>query len=173
MKSLSELILEADDQNNQDQNNQDNNQDNKNKSTKIDAGTFKTWPTFNTTVKAWIKVMSGQEEAKDSFFDGGFLVPTSIQGLAGNTQAKTATLSKQLDSACKVAIVEFSNDYSFLIDGIKPYGYMSTGWSKGKGPKIADVIKSMKAEAKPSNSDNDKNNNDNDNGDNANNGGTM
>lgn len=182
MKSLSELILEADDQNNQNANNQDqnnnsnnnsdNNQDNKNKSTKIDAGTFKSWPVFNTTVKGWIKVMSGQEEAKDSFFDGGFLVPTSVQGLGGNTQAKTATLSKQLDNACKVAIVEFSNDYAFLIDGIKPYGYVSTGWSKSKGPKIADVIKSMKAEAKPDSSDN-KNNDNEGNRDNANNGGTM
>jgi len=174
MKSLSELILEAEDQNNQSDQNQDNqnNQDNKDKSTKIDAGTFKTWPVFNTTVKGWIKVMSGQEEAKDSFFDGGFLVPTSVQGLGGNTQAKTATLSKQLDNVCKVAIVEFSNDYAFLIDGIKPYGYVSTGWSKSKGPKIADVIKSMKAEAKPDNGDDNKNNNEN-NGDNANNGGTM
>ena len=26
--------------------------------------------------------MSGQEEAKDSFFDGGFLVPNSIAGCA-------------------------------------------------------------------------------------------
>lgn len=186
MKSLSELILEADEnqnnnsngQNNNNNSNNDNsnndnsnnNQDNKNKSVKGDAGTFKTWPVFNTTVKGWIKVMSGQEEVKDSFFDGGFLVPTSVQGLNGNTQAKSATLSKQLDNSCKVAIVEFSNDYCFILDGLKPYGYMSTGWSKGKGPAIADVIKQMKAESKPDNTQNNNGNKDNGNKSNDNNG---
>ena len=159
MKSLSELILEADDQNqnNQDQgnNNNNDNQDNKNKSVKGDAGTYKAWPVFNTTVKGWIKVMSGQEEVKDSFFDGGFLVPTSVQGLDGNTQSKVATLSKQLDSQCKVAIVEFSNDYCFIIDGLKPYG------------------KSMKSENTSNNSDNDNKNNGNKDDGNNSNGGTM
>lgn len=177
MKSLSELILEADDQNqnnqNQGNNNNNDNQGNKNKSVKGDAGTYKAWPVFNTTVKGWIKVMSGQEEVKDSFFDGGFLVPTSVQGLGGNTQSKVATLSKQLDSQCKVAIVEFSNDYCFIIDGLKPYGYMSTGWSKGKGPAIADVIKSMKSENTSNNSDNDNKNNGNKDDGNNSNGGTM
>lgn len=180
MKSLSELILEAEDQqqnNNQDtdnnQNGQDNQQDDKNKSVKGDAGTFKQWPAFETTVKGWIKVMSGQEEVKDSFFEGGFLVPTTIAGCLANTQAKNVTLSKQLDSTCKVLITEFSSDFSFLLDGLKPYGYQSSGWSKTKGPKIADIIKSMKAEAKSnSNSEENKNNDNKDNG-NSNNGGTM
>ena len=180
MKTLSELILEAEDQQNNQDNNQNNNQgnnqdqqqDNKNKSVKADAGTFKQWPVFETSIKGWIKVMSGQEEAKDSFFDGGFLVPTTIAGCVANTQAKTATLSKQLESTCKVLITEFSSDYNFLLDGLKPYGYQSTGWSKSKGPKIADVIKLMKAEAKSGNSEENKNNNSNDNGNN-NNGGTM
>ena len=177
MKSLSDLILEAEDQqnnnqNNDQQNNDQNQQDNKNKSVKGDAGTFKQWPAFETTVKGWIKVMSGQEEAKDSFFDGGFLVPNSIAGCLANTQAKTATLAKQLDSTCKVLVTEFSSDFSFLLDNLKPYGYQSSGWSKTKGPKIADIIKSMKAEAKSSNSEENKNNDNKDNG-NSNNGGTM
>lgn len=170
MKSLSDLILEADEQQ-QDQQ-QDNQQDNKDKSVKADAGTFKQWPAFETTVKGWIKVMSGQEEAKDSFFDGGFLIPTTVAGCVANTQAKVATLTKQLDSTCKVLITEFSSDFSFLLDGLKPYGYQSSGWSKSKGPKIADIIKSMKAEAKSSNSEENKNNDNKDNG-NSNNGGTM
>lgn len=177
MKSLSDLILEAEDQQNNNQNNDQNNdqgqQDNKNKSVKGDAGTFKQWPVFETTVKGWIKVMSGQEEAKDSFFDGGFLVPTTIAGCIANTQAKTATLSKQLDSTCKVLITEFSSDFSFLLDGLKPYGYQSSGWSKTKGPKIADIIKSMKAEAKASNNSEENKNNDNKDNGNSNNGGTM
>lgn len=185
MKSLSDLILEAEDQQNNNQNNGQNNnqnndqnndqdqQDNKNKSIKGDAGTFKQWPAFETTVKGWIKVMSGQEEAKDSFFDGGFLIPTTVAGCVTNTQAKVATLSKQLDSTCKVLITEFSSDFSFLLDGLKPYGYQSSGWSKTKGPKIADIIKSMKAEAKSSsNSEENKNNDNKDNG-NSSNGGTM
>lgn len=177
MKSLSDLILEAEDQQNNNQNNDQNNdqgqQDNKNKSVKGDAGTFKQWPVFETTVKGWIKVMSGQEEAKDSFFDGGFLVPTTIAGCIANTQAKTATLSKQLDSTCKVLITEFSSDFSFLLDGLKPYGYQSSGWSKTKGPKIADIIKSMKAEAKAGNNSEENKNNDNKDNGNSNNGGTM
>ena len=176
MKSLSELILEAEDQQNSNQdnqNNQDNQQDNKNKSVKGDAGTFKQWPAFETTIKGWIKVMSGQEEAKDSFFDGGFLVPTTVAGCVANTQAKTATLSKQLDSTCKVLITEFSSDFSFLLDGLKPYGYISSGWSKSKGPKIGDVIKAMKAEAKAGNSEDKNNNNDDKDNGNSNNGGTM
>lgn len=177
MKSLSDLILEAEDQqnnnqNNDQQNNDQNQQDNKNKSVKGDAGTFKQWPVFETTVKGWIKVMSGQEEAKDSFFDGGFLIPTTIAGCVANTQAKVATLTKQLDSTCKVLITEFSSDFSFLLDGLKPYGYQSSGWSKTKGPKIADIIKSMKAEDKSTNSEENKNNGNKDNG-NSNNGGTM
>ena len=177
MKSLSDLILEAEDQqnnnqNNDQQNNDQNQQDNKNKSVKGDAGTFKQWPAFETTVKGWIKVMSGQEEAKDSFFDGGFLIPTTVAGCLANTQAKTATLAKQLDSTCKVLITEFSSDFSFLLDGLKPYGYQSSGWSKSKGPKIADIIKSMKAEAKSGNYEENKNNDNKDNG-NSNNGGTM
>lgn len=177
MKSLSDLILEAEDQqnnnqNNDQQNNDQNQQDNKNKSVKGDAGTFKQWPVFETTVKGWIKVMSGQEEAKDSFFDGGFLIPTTIAGCVANTQAKVATLTKQLDSTCKVLITEFSSDFSFLLDGLKPYGYQSSGWSKTKGPKIADIIKSMKAEDKSTNSEENKNNDNKDNG-NSNNGGTM
>lgn len=177
MKSLSDLILEAEDQqnnnqNNDQQNNDQNQQDNKNKSVKGDAGTFKQWPAFETTVKGWIKVMSGQEEAKDSFFDGGFLIPTTVAGCVANTQAKTATLTKQLDSTCKVLITEFSSDFSFLLDGLKPYGYQSSGWSKSKGPKIADIIKSMKAEAKSGNSEENKNNDNKDDGNN-NNGGTM
>ena len=178
MKSLSDLILEAEDQqnnnqNNDQQNNDQNQQDNKNKSVKGDAGTFKQWPSFNTTVKGWIKVMSGQEEVKDTFFDGGFLVPSSISGLSGNTQTKTAILSKQLESSCKVAIAEFKNDFMFVIDGLKPYGYVSTGWTKNKGPKIADIIKSMKAEAKPSNDNKNNEGNDNGNNDNGSSGGTM
>lgn len=180
MKKLTELLLEADNQqdnqnNNQNntQDNQNNQQDDKNKSVKIDAGIFKIWPSFNTTVKGWIKVMSGQEEVKDTFFDGGFLVPSSISGLSGNTQAKTATLSKQLESSCKVAIAEFKNDFMFVIDGLKPYGYVSTGWAKDKGPKIADIIKSMKAEAKPSNGNKNNEGNDNGNNDNGSSGGTM
>lgn len=177
MKSLSDLILEAEDQQNNNQNNDQNNdqgqQDNKNKSVKGDAGTFKQWPVFETTVKGWIKVMSGQEEAKDSFFDGGFLVPTTIAGCIANTQAKTATLSKQLDLTCKVLITEFSSDFSFLLDGLKPYGYQSSGWSKTKGPKIADIIKSMKAEAKAGNNSEENKNNDNKDNGNSNNGGTM
>ena len=179
MKSLSDLILEAEDQqngnnqNNDQQNNNQDQQDNKNKSVKGDAGTFKQWPSFNTTVKGWIKVMSGQEEVKDTFFDGGFLVPSSISGLSGNTQAKTAILSKQLESSCKVAIAEFKNDFMFVIDGLKPYGYVSTGWTKDKGPKIADIIKSMKAEAKPSNDNKNNEGNDNGNNDNGSSGGTM
>lgn len=173
MKSLSELILEAEDQQqNNNQNGQDTQQDDKNKSVKGDAGTFKQWPAFETTVKGWIKVMSGQEEAKDSFFEGGFLVPTTVAGCLANTQAKTATLTKQLDSTCKVLITEFSSDFSFLLDGLKPYGYQSSGWSKTKGPKIADIIKSMKTEAKSTNSEENKNNDNKDNG-NSNNGGTM
>ena len=116
--------------------------------------------------------MSGQEEAKDSFFDGGFLIPTTIAGCVANTQAKVATLTKQLDSTCKVLITEFSSDFSFLLDGLKPYGYQSSGWSKTKGPKIADIIKSMKAEDKSTNSEENKNNDNKDNG-NSNNGGTM
>lgn len=170
MKSLSDLILEADEQQ-QDQQ-QDNQQDNKDKSVKADAGTFKQWPAFETTVKGWIKVMSGQEEAKDSFFDGGFLIPTTVAGCLANTQAKVATLTKQLDSTCKVLITEFSSDFSFLLDNLKPYGYQSSGWSKTKGPKIADIIKSMKVEAKSGNSEENKNNDNKDNG-NSNNGGTM
>ena len=177
MKSLSDLILEAEDQQNNNQNNDQNNdqgqQDNKNKSVKGDAGTFKQWPVFETTVKGWIKVMSGQEEAKDSFFDGGFLIPTTVTGCLANTQAKTATLAKQLDSTCKVLITEFSSDFSFLLDGLKPYGYQSSGWSKTKGPKIADIIKSMKAEAKAGNNSEENKNNDNKDNGNSNNGGTM
>ena len=178
MKSLCDLILEAEDQqngnnqNNDQQNNDQNQQDNKNKSVKGDAGTFKQWPAFETTVKGWLKVMSGQEEAKDSFFDDGFLVPTTVAGCLANTQAKVATLTKQLDSTCKVLITEFSSDFSFLLDNLKPYGYQSSGWSKTKGPKIADIIKSMKDEAKSGNSDETKNNDNKDNG-NSNNGGTM
>ena len=64
MKSISDLILEAEDQqtnnkNNDQQNNDQKQQDNKNKSVKGDAGTFKQWPVFERAVKGWIKVMSG------------------------------------------------------------------------------------------------------------------
>ena len=163
MKSLSEIVLEAEDQN------QDQQQDQKNKSVKVDAGTCKIWPAFNTTVKGWIKVMSGQEEVKDSFFDGGFLIPTNIQALGGNAQAKAATLSKQIDAQCKVSIIEYSNDYMFLIDSIKP-SYVSTGWAKDKGPKIADVIKAMKEEGAKKAETNKQDTNDNGNNDNS---GTM
>lgn len=153
MKRLSELVLEAEEQT--------GNIDTKNKPVKGDAGTYKQWPTFNTTIRGWIKTMSGQEEVKDTFFDGGFLIPTSIQGLGGNTQSKSAILTKQLDSTCKVSISEFSNDFMFLIDGLKPYGYVSTGWSKGKGPGISDIIKSMKAAATENNNSNDNGNDNN------------
>ena len=164
MKSLSDLILEAEDQ-----------QNNKNKPVKSDAGTFKKWPAFETTVRAWLKVMSGQEEVKDSFFDDGFLVPTTIAACLTNTQAKVATLTKQLDSTCKVLITEYTSDYSFLLDDLKPYGYQSTGWSSKNGIPIADVIKLMKSEAKSGNSEENKNNDNKDNGnnDNGSSGGTM
>lgn len=165
MKSLSELILEADQENSQnnDQNpdqsqDQDNQQDNKNKPVKGDAGTYKEWPVFKTTMKGWIKVMSGQEEAKDTFFSGGFLVPTLPQVV--DAKAAAATLSKQLDTQVTVKVSEFKNDYMFTIIGTKP-GYVSAGWAKGKGPAIADMIKSMKAEL------GNKNTEGNDNGDNS------
>lgn len=162
MKSLSELILEADqdNQNSDQQQGQDNNQqDNKNKPIKTDAGTFKEWPVFKTTMKGWIKVMSGQEEAKDTFFSAGFLVPTVPQIV--DAKAAAATLSKQLDTQVTIKVSEFKNDYMFTIIGTKP-GYVSAGWAKGKGPAIADMIKSMKAEA------GNKNNDNNDNGDGSN-----
>lgn len=170
MKSLSKLILEAD-QNDQGNNNQgssdqqqgqDNNQDNKNKPVKTDAGTFKEWPVFKTTMKGWIKVMSGQEEAKDTFFSAGFLVPTVPQIV--DAKAAAATLSKQLDTQVTIKVSEFKNDYMFTIIGTKP-GYVSVGWAKGKGPAIADMIKSMKAELNNKNNDNNDNGNgSNDNG---------
>lgn len=172
MKSLSELILEADQDNqNPDQqqgnNNQDNQQDNKNKPIKTDAGTFKEWPVFKTTMKGWIKVMSGQEEAKDTFFSAGFLVPTVPQIV--DAKAAATTLSKQLDTQVTIKVSEFKNDYMFTIIGTKP-GYVSVGWAKGKGPAIADMIKSMKAEAGNKNNDNENNGNgSNDDGGNSNN----
>lgn len=162
MKSLSELIYEAD-QNEQssDQQNQDNSQqDNKNKPVKGDAGTFKEWPVFKTTMKGWIKVMSGQEEAKDTFFSAGFLVPILPQ--VADAKASAATLAKQLDTQVTVKVSEFKNDYMFTIIGTKP-GYVSAGWAKGKGPAIADMIKAMKAELGNKNTEGNENgNNDND-----------
>lgn len=173
MKSLSKLILEAD-QNNQnsdqqqDQNQDNSQQDNKNKPVKGDAGTYKEWPVFKTTMKGWIKVMSGQEEAKDTFFSGGFLVPTVPQVV--DAKAAAATLSKQLDTQVTVKVSEFKNDYMFTIIGTKP-GYVSAGWAKGKGPAIADMIKSMKAELGNKNTEGNENG---DNGDGGNsNSGTM
>lgn len=166
MKSLSELILEADE--NQPQDNQQDNaqQDNKNKPIKTDAGTFKEWPVFKTTMKGWIKVMSGQEEAKDTFFSAGFLVPTVPQIV--DAKAAAATLSKQLDTQVTIKVSEFKNDYMFTIIGTKP-GYVSVGWAKGKGPAIADMIKSMKAELGNKNNDNENNGNgSNDDGGNSN-----
>lgn len=166
MKSLSELILEADE--NQPQDNQQDNaqQDNKNKPIKTDAGTFKEWPVFKTTMKGWIKVMSGQEEAKDTFFSAGFLVPTVPQIV--DAKAAAATLSKQLDTQVTIKVSEFKNDYMFTIIGTKP-GYVSAGWAKGKGPAIADMIKSMKAELGNKNNDNENNGNgSNDDGGNSN-----
>lgn len=170
MKSLSEMIYEAD-QNEQssDQQNQDNTQqDDKNKPVKSDAGTFKEWPVFKTTMKGWIKVMSGQEEAKDTFFSVGFLVPTVPQVV--DAKASAATLSKQLDTQVTVKVSEFKNDYMFTIIGTKP-GYVSAGWTKGKGPAIADMIKAMKAELGNKNTEGDGNGNNDDNG--SNNSGTM
>lgn len=160
MKSLSELIFEADQDNNKnpDQNQDNNQQDDKNKPVKGDAGTYKEWPVFKTTMKGWIKVMSGQEEAKDTFFSGGFLVPTLPQVV--DAKAAAATLSKQLDTQVTIKVSEFKNDYMFTIIGTKP-GYVSAGWAKGKGPAIADMIKSMKAEL------GNKNTEGNDNGDNG------
>lgn len=166
MKSLSELILEADqdNQNSDQQQGNDNQDNNQNKPVKTDAGTFKEWPVFKTTMKGWIKVMSGQEEAKDTFFSGGFLVPTVPQIVDAKVAA--ATLSKQLDTQVTIKVSEFKNDYMFTIIGTKP-GYVSAGWAKGKGPAIADMIKSMKAEA--GNKNNDSNDNgSNDNGGNSN-----
>lgn len=168
MKSLSELVLEADQNqsNNQgadQQQGNDNQDNNQNKPVKTDAGTFKEWPVFKTTMRGWIKVMSGQEEAKDTFFSAGFLVPTIPQIV--DAKAAAATLSKQLDTQVTIKVSEFKNDYMFTIIGTKP-GYVSAGWAKGKGPAIADMIKSMKAEVNNKNNDN----NDNDNGNNGNNG---
>lgn len=166
MKSLSELILEADqdNQNSDQQQGNDNQDNNQNKPVKTDAGTFKEWPVFKTTMKGWIKVMSGQEEAKDTFFSAGFLVPTVPQIVDAKVAA--ATLSKQLDTQVTIKVSEFKNDYMFTIIGTKP-GYVSAGWAKGKGPAIADMIKSMKAEA--GNKNNDSNDNgSNDNGGNSN-----
>ncbi len=167
------MILEADDQQNQDNNNQDNqDNNNQNKAVKGDAGTYKEWPSYKTTMRGWIKVMSGQEEVKSSFFEAGFLVPITVQNV--NANAATATLEKQLDNECIVKISEYKNDYMFSIMGLKPYGYASTGWTKGKGPQISDIIKNMKAELKNSNNNNDnKNGNDGNNNDNGNSGGTM
>lgn len=160
MKSLSEVILEADQDNNQnpDQNQDNNQQDDKNKPVKGDAGTYKEWPVFKTTMKGWIKVMSGQEEAKDTFFSEGFLVPTLPQVV--DAKAAAATLAKQLDTQVTIKVSEFKNDYMFTIIGTKP-GYVSAGWAKGKGSAIADMIKSMKAEL------GNKNTEGNDNGDNG------
>lgn len=166
MKSLSELILEADqdNQNSDQQQGNDNQDNNQNKPVKTDVGTFKEWPVFKTTMKGWIKVMSGQEEAKDTFFSAGFLVPTVPQIV--DAKAAAATLSKQLDTQVTIKVSEFKNDYMFTIIGTKP-GYVSAGWAKGKGPAIADMIKSMKAEA--GNKNNDSNDNgSNDNGGNSN-----
>lgn len=166
MKSLSELILEVDqdNQNSDQQQGNDNQDNNQNKPVKTDAGTFKEWPVFKTTMKGWIKVMSGQEEAKDTFFSAGFLVPTVPQIV--DAKAAAATLSKQLDTQVTIKVSEFKNDYMFTIIGTKP-GYVSAGWAKGKGPAIADMIKSMKAEA--GNKNNDSNDNgSNDNGGNSN-----
>lgn len=158
MKSLSELILEADqdNQNSDQQQGNDNQDNNQNKPVKTDAGTFKEWPVFKTTMKGWIKVMSGQEEAKDTFFSAGFLVPTVPQIV--DAKAAAATLSKQLDTQVTIKVSEFKNDYMFTIIGTKP-GYVSAGWAKGKGPAIADMIKSMKAEAGNKNNDNENNGN--------------
>ena len=155
MKNLSDMILEAD----ENQNNQDNSQGNANKPVKVDAGTYKEWPVFKTTMRGWVKVMSGQEDAKETFFSNGFLVPIAAQLV--NSNAATATLSKQLDSEVTVKISEYKSDYMFTIVGLKPYGYTSTGWSKGKGPAIADMIKSMKAELTNKNKEQDDNGNDN------------
>lgn len=173
MKSLSELILEADQDNQSQDQSQDNNQDNsqqddKNKPVKGDAGTYKEWPIFKTTMKGWVKVMSGQEEAKDTFFSGGFLVPILPQTV--DAKAAAATLSKQLDTQVSIKISEYKNDYMFTIIGTKP-GYISTGWAKGKGPRISDMIKSMKAELGNKNTEGNDNGS-NDNGGNSN-GGTM
>lgn len=171
MKSLSELVLEADQNqsNNQgaeQQQGNDNQDNNQNKPVKTDAGTFKEWPVFKTTMKGWIKVMSGQEEAKDTFFSAGFLVPTVPQIV--DAKAAAATLSKQLDTQVTIKVSEFKNDYMFTIIGTKP-GYVSAGWAKGKGPAIADMIKSMKAELGNKNNDNGENNDgSNDDGGNSN-----
>lgn len=147
MKNLSELLeesktnilFEADEQQGDDQG-----QDQKNKPVKGDAGTFKVWKPVSCTMRGWLKTMSSQEEVKDSFFEGGFLVPMDVTAISTAANAKSATLSKQLDAAVKCTIVEYKNNFSFYLFGTKP-GYVSSGWNTNSGGGISTIVKNLTA----------------------------
>lgn len=166
MKSLSELLeesknevlFEADEQQADDQG-----QDQKNKPVKGDAGTFKVWKPVSCTMRGWLKTMSGQEEAKDNFFEGGFLVPMDAAAISTAANAKSATLSKQLDASVKCTIVEYKNNFSFYLFGTKP-GYVSSGWNTNSGGGISAIVKNLTANSQQKK---EQNNNDNSNANNG------
>lgn len=141
-ESKNEILFEADEQQSDDQG-----QDQKNKPVKGDAGKFKVWKAVSCTMRGWLKTMSGQEEVKASFFDNGFLVPTTVQAILAGTNANVATLQKNLDTQIKCTITEFTDDFSFTLDGGK-FGYTSTGWKSNSGGGISAIIKNLTANSK-------------------------
>jgi hypothetical protein len=154
-ESKNEILFEADEQQGDDQN-----QDQKNKPVKGDAGTFKVWKPVSCTMRGWLKTMSGQEEVKDSFFEGGFLVPMDATAISTDANVKSATLSKQLDTSVKCTIVEYKNNFSFYLFGTKP-GYVSSGWNTNSGGGISTIVKNLTANSQQKQEQNQDKGNDN------------
>lgn len=156
------VVAEADDQNNDNSGNNGNDQqqqqDTKNNPVKKDAGTFKTWNGVKMTMRGWLKTMSGQDQVKDTFFDNGFIIPTTLQGITANTQSKVQALEKNLDAECTCVVTEFKDDYSFNIFG-NGFGYVSSGWNKQSGGGMQSVIKNLQDNSKQQPKQNNNNNN--------------
>lgn len=154
-ESKNEILFEADEQQADDQG-----QDQKNKPVKGDAGTFKVWKPVSCTMRGWLKTMSGQEEVKDNFFEGGFLVPMDAAAISTAANAKSATLSKQLDASVKCTIVEYKNNFSFYLFGTKP-GYVSSGWNTNSGGGISTIVKNLTTNSQQKQEQNQDKGNDN------------
>lgn len=154
-ESKNEILFEADEQQGDDQG-----QDQKNKPVKGDAGTFKVWKPVSCTMRGWLKTMSGQEEVKDSFFEGGFLVPMDAAAISTAANVKSSTLSKQLDASIKCTIVEYKNNFSFYLFGTKP-SYVSSGWNTNSGGGISTIVKNLTANSQQKQEQNQDKGNDN------------
>lgn len=154
-ESKNEILFEADEQQGDDQG-----QGQKNKPVKGDAGTFKVWKPVSCTMRGWLKTMSGQEEVKDGFFEGGFLVPMDAAAISTAANVKSATLSKQLDASVKCTIVEYKNNFSFYLFGTKP-GYVSSGWNTNSGGGISTIVKNLTTNSQQKQEQNQDKGNDN------------